>query len=101
MNKILILVTLAVCVLSGCSRLSIEQVESAPLNDVKKTTSLRAWTFFDAKSELAKARTTMTEKTQGVSVSGLTQESSGSNAVQVLRIVVEAAAAGATKGIVP
>jgi len=79
---------LALC---GCSRLVIHQTENDLAGNTQRRTDLSATSFFDAKSELAKARTTMTDKTQGIGVSGLNQESSSTGAVQVIKIVVEGA----------
>lgn len=47
--------------------------------------------FMDGKNELTKQKTAITKTTQGSSVGELNQESSGSNVVQTLRIVVEGA----------
>lgn len=71
------------------------------LDGTVRHTELRASTIWDAKSELAKARTTMTDKTQGVSVSGLAQESSSTGVVQVIKIIIETAGGAAGTLIVP
>jgi hypothetical protein len=95
-------VCLFVClfVICGCARVSIDQTETiAPDGQsTERKTKFRANTFFDSRNELAKARTTMTDKTQGVSISGLEQESSGSNAVSLAEKVVEGAVRGAVTG---
>jgi hypothetical protein len=89
---------LCVCVVfTGCSRLSVTQTET-DADGTERRTQFKASTFFDSKSELAKARTTMTEKSQGVSISGLAQESSGSNAVSLAEKIVEGAVRGAVTG---
>ena len=84
--------------LPGCARVRIHQSES---NDGTRTTDFRATTFFDSKNELAKARTTMTEKSQGVAVSGLEQESSGTNATALIERVVSAAVRAAASSVAP
>jgi hypothetical protein len=84
--------------LCGCSVLSTTQTESP--EGVRKTKT-RALTFFDSKSELAKLKTTNTEKTQSVSVSGLTQESSGTNATALTEKIVGAAVSAAVKAVAP
>jgi hypothetical protein len=88
-----------VVIFSGCASVRIEQSETvAPDGEsIERNTKFRANTFFDSKNELAKARTTMTDKTQGVAISGLEQESSGSNAVSLAEKVVEGAVRGAVK----
>lgn len=72
--------------LAGCSVLSTTQTDTDG-----RTTRTRAITFFDSKSELAKLNTTNTEKTQSVSVSGLSQTSSGTNAVDLAERIIAAA----------
>lgn len=82
--------------LSGCSVLSTHQTDS----DGRKTTT-RALTFFDSKSSLAKLHTTNTDKTQSVTVADLAQESSGSNAVNLIESVTRAAVTAAVKSTLP
>lgn len=77
-------------VATGCSRLTIHQTETDETGYLKETV-FKAGTFFDGKSELTKARTTMTDKSQGIGVSGLSQESSSTGAVQIIKIIVEGA----------
>lgn len=89
----LLFLLVPVVFLVGCSSLDA-RVEEA--QDVK-TTHVRIRTFWDAKSELAKMHTTSTDKTQSVSVSGLQQESSGSNAVSLVESAVSAAVSAAVK----
>jgi hypothetical protein len=84
-------------VICGCASVRIEQSETDEAG-YQRTTKFRARTFFDSRNELAKARTTMTDKTQGVALSGLEQESSGSNAVSLAEKVVEGAVRGAVTG---
>lgn len=84
----------------GCSSLRISQSET-DTNGVERVTSFRATTFFDSKSSLAKARTTMTDKSQGVAIADLSQESSGSNAVALTETVVRAAVTAAVKSVAP
>jgi len=79
---------------AGCSTFRCEQTERTP-DGREVTTTIRARTFFDARSDLAKLRTTQTDKTQGVSLGNLGQETSGTNAVELLDRVVRAVVAGA------
>ena len=88
MKRLLFLASL--CLLSGCSVLKTVQTDA----DGRKTRTL-ALTFFDSRSELAKLRTSNTEKTQSVSVSGLTQETAGTNAVDLIERVIRAAVSAA------
>jgi hypothetical protein len=81
----------------GCARVSINQSET-DLEGYSRTTKFKATTFFDSKNELAKARTTMTDKTQGVAISGLEQESSASNVVGLAEGLMRGAMEGAVKG---
>jgi hypothetical protein len=92
--------TLCLCasvaiLLSGCASFVIEQEETA---DGSRYTRLQGTTFFDSGNTLQKARTTMTDKTQGLSLSGFDQESAGSNAVSLAEKVVESAVRGAVTG---
>ena len=80
---------------TACASVRTHQ-EEAP--DGTRITDFTAKTFFDSKNELAKARTTMTDKSQGVSLSGLDQESSGSNAASIMRDIAGAVAEGAVRG---
>lgn len=102
----LILVAALTFSLVGCASTTTRQREvtsMAPDGTTTETrdTTLKSRTFFDSKSELAKARLSTTDKTQGVTISGLSNESSGSNAVQMLKIVVEAAAPAAKALVAP
>jgi len=86
--------------LAGCARVTIEQHETSADGTTRDTT-FNARTFFDSRNELARTRTTMTEKSQGVTVAGLDQESSGTNAAALLDTVVRAAVTAAVKSAVP
>ena len=77
--------------LAGCASAVTTQERTKP-DGTKEATRVSVRTFFDGKSDLAKARLTTTDKTQGVTLAGIETESSGTNAVNVLRIVVEGAA---------
>jgi hypothetical protein len=68
---------------------------------VTEKTAVKAGTFFDSKSGLTKMKNSITTATSGTTVGELNQESSGSNAIQVIKIVVEGAATGAAKALVP
>jgi len=86
--------------LAGCSTFSSKQtVERSPDGLETITTTIKARTFFDGRSELAKLRTTQTDKTQGVNLGALGQESSGTNAVELVDRVVRAAVAGAVSAV--
>lgn len=78
----------------GCTHFKVTQTETAK-DGLTRATTTSAFTFFDSKSELAKLRAATTDKSQTTSVGSLSAESSGSNAVQTLRIVVDAAAKAA------
>ena len=84
---------LAVLCFCGCSTFTSSQTVERDGETV--TTTIRARTFFDGRSELAKLRTTQTEKTQGVTLGALGQETSATNVVELFDRVVRAAVAGA------
>ena len=93
-----LLALVLVLAFTGCARVTIKQTEDT---NGQRATTFRATTFFDSHNELAKARTTMTDKSQGVSVSGLDQESSGTNATALVNAAVSAAVGAAVKSVVP
>jgi hypothetical protein len=84
----------------GCTRIRTVQ-EETDLDGYTRTTTFSGMSFFDSKSELARAHTTMTDKSQGVTVSGLMQEASGTNAVNLVETAVKAAVTGAVKAVAP
>ncbi len=78
----------------GCAAFSTTQVQLQRANGGKVvTTTARALTFFDSKSELSKFKALQTDKTQSASVGALSQEASGTNAVQFLEALAKLAAA--------
>ena len=94
--KLLVFIPLVFCL--GCASVKVEIVET---KDGAKQTTIRARTFFDAKSELAKLRTSATDKTQTVNLSGLNQESSGTNVVEIIDRAVSAAVSAGIKAAKP
>ncbi len=99
MKKLISLLALAV-LLMGCASVVTEQTET-DAEGYTRHTKFKARTFWDSKNELTKARTTMTDKSQGVAVSGLEQEASGTNAVNLIERVVGAAVRAAASSAVP
>jgi len=87
--------------LTGCAHFSTRQTDLAYSPDGKPTkattTKAVAWTFFSAKSELAKFRASQTEKTQTASVGALTQEGGQTNQVSDIIAAVVSAAVNAAK----
>ena len=88
----------------GCSTVTTDIHETGvdkDGNEFDKHTRVKAATVFDSKSELAKLHTTATDKTQSVSISGLSQESSTSNAVNMAEAFASGAVQGAMKSVKP
>lgn len=85
---------LAIVALSGCARFSTTQKDIRDGTTTTITTHASSWTFFDSKSALAKWNAAQTEAKQGAEVGGLSQQSDGTNAVNL----IQAVSAGATKG---
>jgi hypothetical protein len=85
---------LLVLLCSGCARFHSEQVEITA-DGTKRTTHIYVLTLFDAQSDLTKLRASTTEKTQGLSLAGLSESSSGTNFVRVLELLAAIAAASA------
>lgn len=82
-----IITTLAVMALTGCAYMSTQQNhETTDAAGVltKTTTSTRTYSVFAANSDVTKLRTTQTDKTQGMSVAAVGQDTPGTNIVQVL-----------------
>ncbi len=86
MKTLLLLLTLC----CGCSVLRTVQTDTD--GRVTRTT---AWSFFDSHSELSKLAMSNTDKTQTLRVSGLNQETSGTNAVDLIARIVSAAVTAA------
>jgi hypothetical protein len=63
------------------------RVASVPIREIRTRSTARA--FWDAKSALASFKASQTDKTQGMTLGGLAMESSGTNAVQVLKEIKE------------
>jgi hypothetical protein len=80
--------------LSGCARFHSEQVETGT-DGTQRTTHIYVLTLFDAHSDLTKLRATTTDKTQGLSLAGLSENASGTNFVRVLELIAAIAAASA------
>jgi uncharacterized protein YceK len=99
MKKLISLLAMA-ALLTGCASVVTEQIETDETGYTRHT-KFKARTFWDSKNELTKARTTMTDKTQGVAVSGLEQEASGTNATALIERVVGAAVRGAVGAAAP
>lgn len=90
-TAILFILSLPACARFTTRQTDISTVSTNGIPTRTITTEATARTFFDAKSQLTNFKATQTDKTQGASVGSLNQESSGSNAVQVLKIIVEGA----------
>lgn len=89
-------IILCVLALVGCATQKTHLEERAPDGTVKISDTVTT-TFFDGKSELAKLKTSHTKATQSIGITGLEQESSGTNAVALIQAVVEAAVKAAVK----
>ena len=83
---------------TGCARFSSTVTErTLPDGVVERVTVVKATTLFDSKSELAKLSSGQTDKSQKVSIGSLNQESSATNAVNLIESVVGAAVRAAVK----
>ena len=96
---IMALLVAAFCVVpialqTGCASFTSEQVETQ-LDGTRRTTHIRVSTLFDAHSDLTKLRATTTDKTQGMSLAGLSESATSTNLVQVLQLIAAIAAASA------
>jgi len=80
--------------LPACARFSTTQTDYSydPTTGAKIrqiTTKASAKTFFEAKSSLTTWKATQTDKTQGATVGGLEQASTGTNTVNLLKALAE------------
>jgi hypothetical protein len=78
----------------GCARFHSAQVETA-VDGTQRTTHIYVLTLFDAHSDLTKLRASTTEKTQGLSLAGLSENASSTNFVHILELIASIAAASA------
>ncbi len=81
-------------VLSGCARFHSQQLEGQPDGSTRKT-DIYVLTLFDAHSDLTKLRASTTDKTQGMSLAGLSENASSTNFVHILELLAAIAAASA------
>jgi len=95
--KTILLLAVLFC-LAGCARFSSTITETTDAGGVTtRITVVKATTFWDSGSELTKLSSGQTDKSQKVSIGGLNQESSGTNAVVLIQVLSDAAA----KAMVP
>lgn len=100
--SLLLAIFAALWLLTGCATQTTTLTESVDTaGTYTKTTRVHTRTFFDSKSELAKLKTSSTEKTQSVGVEGLKSESSSEGVKNILDTAIEAAVRGAVKSVAP
>ena len=84
------LLCLSLLCLAGCARFHSVQVKVDP--DGTRTESHQTvMTFWDSRSAISKLRASTTDKSQGLTVGVIDQESSGTNAVNLVETIVGAA----------
>ncbi len=93
-----ILLALCVVVLAGCARFksTVTEIEY-PDGSKERVTVVRASTFFESQSELAKLSSGQTDKSQKISIGALNQESTATNATSLVEAVVGAAVKAAVR----
>lgn len=70
---------------NGCASFHTTQTEYNPTNGLPtKTTRVDIRSFFDSHNDVTKLRTTFTDKSQGIGVGAISENTSGSNAVQII-----------------
>lgn len=82
--------------LSGCARMTVIQ-SKMDIDGATTETRTYVTTFFDAHSDIQKLKTTSTDKTQGVSVGSISEDTSGTNATALAENLVSAAVSAAVK----
>lgn len=99
MKKNLLLTISSLVLTCGCAHMSSSQLRVE--KDGSTTTSHQTvTTLFDGKSEISKLRASTTDKTQGLTVSGLSEETSATNVVSLVDSVVSSAVTSAIKATV-
>lgn len=75
--------------LTGCASFTTKQKESRNETEgtVEISTTVKARTLWESKSQLSNFKASQTEKTQGASVGTLSQESNGTNTVEALKSI--------------
>jgi len=90
---LLIVIVIATSALAGCARFSTHQTDASqnPKTGETRTITTRAsaYTFFSAKSELAKFKASQTDKTQSASVGALSQSADGTNAIALIEAIAK------------
>lgn len=86
-SLVLAVTCLAFC---GCARLVSDQERTETDGTVTRS-KLKITTLFDSKSSVGKARASTTDKTQGLTLTDLDQQTSASNAVSLVSEAVGAA----------
>lgn len=87
---VLLLLAVLALALTGCARFKSVQVKTDP-DGTRIESRQIITTFWDSKSSVAKLRASTTDKTQGLTVGSITEESSGTNAVELTERVIGAA----------
>lgn len=89
-----ILMLISAAALTGCARFSTKQTDLSydpttgkPIRQI--TTRASAYTVASANSKLAQWKATQTDKTQGATVGGLEQASSGTNVAATLSAMAD------------
>jgi hypothetical protein len=75
-------------ILSSCAHFTSTQTDVL-CDGTQRTTKVSISTFLDGKNDVTKLKTTMTDKSQGIGLAGLDQNSSSTNAVEVLRLIAQ------------
>lgn len=86
--------------LCGCATQRTELEETSP-DGSRKSSKTITRTFWDSKSELAKLKTSHTKATQSIGITGLDQESTSTNVVDLVERVVGAAVKAGVRGAIP
>lgn len=72
--------------ITGCARFHSVQTDIAP-DKSARVTRVSIWSFFDSHNDVTKLKTTATDKTQGISVGSISENTSGTNALEMLHAV--------------
>ena len=84
--------------LVGCSRLHNHQIEIAP-DGTRTENNLYITQFFESAQKFKNLRSSMTEKTKGLTVGGYEGEASSTNLVNVMQAISAGMMEGALKSL--
>lgn len=101
MKKQIYLSLISLSILTGCSSINSETKTINPVTKEETTTTLRAFTFINGGSAIAKASNHSTSKTAGTSLNGINQDQDAEKLGSFVESIVSGSIKGASLAIKP